>query len=160
MTTQLLPPLPNTDTVSSLAVAEILRIRRQRASQHEKSTESLHEKKTQPRRPRLKKAMSERRIPTSLDMHLSSGGLGGGGGLGNRRGSFHQKRSLLSGLPPAEPEEDDKSFTSMGSFSSCGSNWTIGSTNSMDDKRRMQYKNRRAISERNLLGVDSDDESE
>ena len=156
--TTLCPPPPSsaTPSVSSIAVAEILRIRRARASQQQTSTASLLETKSKPRRPLLKKAMSERRLPTSLDMHLSGGGGGGGGG---RRSST--RSSLHDAVNKVEEEDDDKSFTSMGSFSSCGSNWTIGSTNSMDDKHRKQYHTRRAMSARNLLGNgDNSDEED
>lgn len=156
MTTLCPPPSSATPSVSSIAVAEILRIRRARASQQQASTASLHETKSKPRRPGLKKAMSERRLPTSLDMHLSGGGAGGGGG---RRSSL--RSSLHEAANKVVEEDDEKSFTSMGSFSSCGSNWTIGSTNSMDDKHRKQYHTRRAVSARNLLGSgDNSDEED
>lgn len=139
--------------VSSLAVAEILRIRRSRQSQHEHTAKAIEEpkKSSKKSRPRLTKAMSERRMPSSLSLHLSGGGGGGGG----RHASLQRNKAI-------EEEEDNKSMSSMGSMSSCGSNWTIGSTNSMDENKRRAglANNRRAKSERLLLCPDSSEEGE
>ena len=128
------PPSPlSVDGGSSMdTLAEILRIREARQQQHEQC-KTLKPK----RKAKLNKSISERHVggTTSRGMSLSSH-------LAQppRKDSFYE-----------ETTDDDKSATSYGSMSSCGSIDTIGSTNSMDDKRKALYNTRKIQSERHLV---------
>ena len=123
------PPCPASverPPASSATLAEAMRIRRERASQHKIKTEQAKARATE-RRPR-------RPLKASSARHLNLGP------------SFHERAE-------SSCDDDDRSFASTGSFSSVGSIGTIGSTNSIefeDDFRGSLHDTRQIQSDRNL----------
>ena len=132
-------PTVERPAASSSTLAEAMRIRRERASQHLIKAEQAKAKQKQ-RRPRtVKKVRSAR--------HLNLVNLGPS--THDRADSFNNN------------DDDDRSYASTGSFSSVGSLGsigTIGSTNSLDFEEELRgslHETRQVQSDRNLVRDES-----